>query len=442
LARIQAAPQGGVLRSKLITLRSLLLKKFLNTRNLLATTEGRNVHYNEHYSKLQASSRVAAANSFESTKDQNMSDLWILAGQSNMEGCGKLKDVEESAENVRCFAHGDYWETAAEPLHWLSEAVDEVHHEGVPAALRVDRTLREGGAGLALTFAKHVSQRANIDIDLLPAAHGGTSMQQWSPDLKHLGGGSLYGALMRRVDLARQTNKDTRLRGLLWYQGESDANVQDAAAYSARMARLIEEFRTDLNFPDMPFYLVQIGCFVGDVLGGLNDAAGWEMIREQQRLLPTLVPHTATISAIDLGLDDGIHISTQSLKRLGRRIGNVALNKAYGREAPTGPQLRSVKQDGAPIRVSFDNVTRMLIAPDPAGRVPGFSLSFGNNRPTVNAFYKSYVDPQSPSDVLLYCDQPITPDVKLYYGADVYPFCQLTDAEDMGVPAFGPIAIG
>lgn len=113
-----------------------------------------------------------------------MADMWVLAGQSNMEGVGDLVDVETPSPRVRLFAHGDEWKQAEEPLHWLLEANDEVHQMGLTGAelerARLDtRRDRNKGAGLGLAFAKKLVARANVDVDLIPCAHGGTSMEQW-----------------------------------------------------------------------------------------------------------------------------------------------------------------------------------------------------------------------------------------------------------------------
>ena len=71
-------------------------------------------------------------------------------------------------------------------------------------------------------------EKTGVPIGLIPAAHGGTSMQQWNPALRDLGGESLYGATVERF---RAIWRQSR-RCILWYQGESDANPTDAAQYA------------------------------------------------------------------------------------------------------------------------------------------------------------------------------------------------------------------
>ena len=51
-------------------------------------------------------------------------DIWILAGQSNMEGRGDLADAETPSPLVCCYGLNERWSIAEEPLHWLNESLD------------------------------------------------------------------------------------------------------------------------------------------------------------------------------------------------------------------------------------------------------------------------------------------------------------------------------
>jgi hypothetical protein len=62
-------------------------------------------------------------------------------------------------------------------------------------------------------------------------AHGGTSLDQWDHRRRDEGLGSLYGAMLARI---RQAGGN--LRGLLWYQGESEAMTDSAATYRRQFA--------------------------------------------------------------------------------------------------------------------------------------------------------------------------------------------------------------
>ena len=354
-------------------------------------------------------------------------DLWVLAGQSNMEGVGDLDDVEPPHPLVHSFQSRESWAPAEEPLHWLGESPRPVHHiisgQPVPAAIPPRDPARAKGAGLGLTFAKAMVDRTGVPVGLIPAAHGGTSMQQWDPARKGQGGHSLYGATLERIKAV-----GGRVAGILWYQGESDANPADAALYQARMTDLVQSFRADLNSPDLPFYFVQLGPFITDPDPGL--VAGWNQVREFQRLLLGTLPNVGMVSAIDCGLDDGIHIDTAGLKTLGRRLAAIASGR------PT-PALRSIafEPEQGRLRVSFDHVQGALQSED---RPNGFSLrdSSGTELPLI---YKTVLDG---SDALLKITDPaLLPGASLWYGWGLAPYCNLTDAAGAAVPAFGPVRV-
>ena len=355
-------------------------------------------------------------------------DLWVLAGQSNMEGVGDLDDVEPPHPLVHSFQSRESWALAEEPLHWLGESPRPVHHiisgQPVPAAIPPRDPARAKGAGLGLTFAKAMVDRTGVPVGLIPAAHGGTSMQQWDPARKGQGGHSLYGATLERVKAI-----GGRVAGILWYQGESDANPADAALYQARMTALVQSFRADLNSPDLPFLFVQLGPFITDPDPSL--VAGWNQVREFQRLLLGTLPNVGMVSAIDCGLDDGIHIDTAGLKTLGRRLAAVASGR------PT-PALRSAafEPEHGRLRVSFDHVQGALQS---EGRPNGFTLrdSSGTELPLI---YKTTLD--GPDALLKITDPALLPGASLWYGYGLAPYCNLTDATGAAVPAFGPVRVG
>src|SRR5207248_2230420 len=146
--------------------------------------------------RMQGGTSVAAVDNIL------VGDLWVLAGQSNMEGVGDLIDVQQPDPMVHSFDLADHWGIAEEPLHTLVSAVDRVHwrnnDQGEPerwTGTRLQRYIEERrkGAGLGLPFAVEMFKRTGIPVGLIPCAHGGTSMEQWSPSLKDREGDSLYG---------------------------------------------------------------------------------------------------------------------------------------------------------------------------------------------------------------------------------------------------------
>ena len=384
-------------------------------------------------------------------------DLWVLAGQSNMEGVGDLVNVTPPNDRVRMLGMNGDWSRAEEPLHWLVDSPDPVH-SGDPAT-REERSekahkTRRKGAGLGLPFGVVLASSTNVPIGLVTCAHGGTSMGQWDPAKKDEGGKSLYGSMIRQVNLA-----GGQVKGVLWYQGESDANEKAAEAYPKAMEDFIAAVRRDFGQSDLPFYLVQIGRVIR-----AGDPKAWKAVQEAERLLPGKVANTAVVSIIDLELDDGIHVGTQGLKHAGARLAKIALRDLYGQAGATMPTLERVTRgSGNTLVVKFKDVNR---APDamggrgsganaaspttpgkqatmrglqPARHVAGFSIRTADGS-DVPLIFEAMVGPSRDAVILKFTGK-IPEGASLWYGWGFDPFCNLVDALDMAVPVFGPIAL-
>lgn len=396
-------------------------------------------------------------------------DVWVLAGQSNMEGVGNLADVTPPSDRVTLLGMDGEWRQAEEPLHWLVDSPDPVHH-GNPsdraARSEAQHKSRVKGAGLGLPFAVVLSSALNVPIGLVACAHGGTSMQQWDPAKKDEGGRSLYGSMLRQINLA-----GGKVRGVLWYQGESDASGPAADVFAEKFANFITSVRSDLGQPELPFYYVQIGRFVF-----ARDPKGWNTVQDAQRQVADRVPNTAVVAAVDLELDDLIHVGTQGLKRLGTRLARIALSELFsqpgGGTTPTFDRV-SKRADNALV-VKFKGVNRPPGDPSsassstagptglpadirlsepaavaasamplrglrPSRHIAGFSIrkDDGSEIPLI---YDAAVG-ASKDTVILKLVGAVPAGASLWYGYGMDPYCNLTDALDMAVPVFGPISL-
>ena len=368
-------------------------------------------------------------------------DLWVLAGQSNMEGVGDLANVTAPLEQAHSFDMSDHWGVAKEPLHSLPDAVDRVHWRknaaGEPERLTGparDKWIadRKKGAGLGLPFAQNMLARTHVPIGLIPCAHGGTSMDQWSPDLKDKGGDSLYGAMLRRVAAA-----GGKVAGILWYQGESDANAKDAPAFQAKFVSLVAAARQDLGLPDLPFYYVQIGRHIDS-----KNVAEWNAVQLAQLKAEALIPRSGVVASLDLSLDDGIHISTPDLQRLGQRFALLAGHDLFPELRgytllKRGPRPVSAKFEEGTVTVKFSDVNGGLVA---LGRLSGFTIHTANGDPVL-AIYKTRFDPTDRTVVLLDISGKLPEGAVLRYGYGKDPYCNIRDYYDMAIPAFGPMPI-
>jgi sialate O-acetylesterase len=392
-------------------------------------------------------------------------DLWVLAGQSNMEGVGDLIDVTPPHLRVMLLGMDGKWTMAEEPLHWLVDSPDTVH-SGDPST-RAERSVqthktRTKGAGLGLPFGVAMVEATGVPVGLVACAHGGTSMAQWNPALKEQGGGSLYGSMLRQVKLA-----GGKVKGVIWYQGESDAlgAPETARSYHRVFTDFIASVRSDFGQPELPFYFVQIGRFI---VGA--DPKRWNTVQEAERLIPEHVPNTAVVSVIDLELDDPIHVGTQGLIRAGRRLARIAQRELFGRIGATTPTLeRATKGPNNTLVVKFKGVNMgsspamvmggmggmggmsampgganslsesSAIGLRPERHIAGFSIrkEDGTNIPLI---YEASIG-KARDTVILKLAGAIPPKAALWFGHGLDPYCNLTDGLDMAVPVFGPIAL-
>lgn len=381
--------------------------------------------------------RVEGTNEQTALCDLLAGDLWILAGQSNMQGIGDIDDrATPSHPQVHHFAMDHTWRIARDPLHVLQESPDPVHTKpkneeeraaGVAAAYAGSK-----GTGVGLPFAHEMVTHTGRPVGLLATAHGGTSMDQWDPAKRDDGGNSLYGSMYNQVIKA-----GGKVTGVLWYQGESDTGPDSAPVFQEKFENLIAAFRKDFNAPDLPFYYVQIGRFVVPN----RSAAEWNVVQAAQLAVEQTVPRTGVVTSVDLELDDLIHIGTGGLNTLGLRLANRARADLFEADLQKGPRLASMTREDTPygktLRITFDSVNGALQS---AGRAHGFSISAGAEGDAVPCIYDTVLDPQAPDTVILYVWE-FPEDPHLWYGRGLDPYCNIVDAANMAVPVFGPVAI-
>ena len=98
---------------------------------------------------------------------------------------------------------------------------------------------------------------------------------------------------------------------VIWYQGESDTTVAEAAVYDKEVAALVTRWREDLLDPELHFTVVQIADL-------RTQTDNWWALQEAQLRVPELVPFCNTVISKDVCEDDDIH--PQSKRALALRI--------------------------------------------------------------------------------------------------------------------------
>jgi len=398
--------------------------------------------------------QVSRAQSTELNPCPIDADVWVLAGQSNMQGAGRTPDTLVD-DRIWMLNMDSRWMVGQCPVHRIYEspapayaiAQYELSNEpGKSLKQSFDRfsELSEqsrikpiGGVGPGIYFARHVIEHTGRPIALIPAALGGSKMDQWNPDRIVEGDSSLYGAMMNRI-----LPTGNRIKGFIWVQGESEAMLLRTDTYERDLLHLIDSFREDVGEPDLPVIIVQIGRFISNFPAMERS---WEQIREIQRNAVKKRSNVYLISGIDLPFDDCVHYSTEGNRRLGRRMGEIALSYVY--KVPghgkvidmTSMEILKDERSGSHyIHLHYEGVTGRLNAPGMPGQ---FEMRFGDEIRIYYVIPRVEFDPEDPAGLRLYLSQYPDRPAQLVSGAGTNPYMNITDSLDMTLPAFGPLEI-
>lgn len=222
-------------------------------------------------------------------------ELYLLIGQSNMAGRGAVDDAAKLANTkVFVWTKDMTWAPAVDPLHWDKPAI--------------------AGVGPGRAFAEAVlAARPDAEIGLIPAAFGGSALDEWMPGKPH------YANAVARVKAAVASGG--RLRGILWHQGEADsAKTELAESYPERFGVFLAALRKDLDAEDVPFVVGLLGDFVET----RQESPYAIHVNEQLRGLPAkfrLVGVVESKGLTDIG--DHLHFNTEAARELGRRYADV-----------------------------------------------------------------------------------------------------------------------
>jgi len=271
-------------------------------------------------------------------------DLWIIAGQSNAAGYGRGPVLDAPRLGVHVLRNDETWDIAT---HTLNETTKSSHPN-----------LEGGNPGHSpyLSFAKALHDELGYPIGLIQTSLGGSPLRAWNP-IESPGNAPLWDNLVHCLQLAGNS-----AAGMVWYQGESDANPNESGTYERRFAEFVTSLRTHLNQPQLPVIVAQLNRCV-TAAGDANANLHWTILREAQRQSVKL-GHTAVVPTLDLPLSDLIHTSSDGNLTLGRRKARAALEVAYGRSMGgwRGANLVAaiLGEDRATIQLTFEDVTSRI----------------------------------------------------------------------------------
>jgi sialate O-acetylesterase len=158
------------------------------------------------------------------------------------------------------------------------------------------------------------------------------------------------------------------IRGVIWYQGESNTDVERAPIYQSLFRTMIEDWRAHWKEGDFPFLFVQIANF--------QSTDAWATVREAQRRTLELT-NTGMAVTIDIGEPKAIHpIDKQDVAY---RLSLWARNLSYGESIEdSGPLFRQAVPEGGGMRVWFKHDGSGLT--EKGGSLEGFEVAGSDGR--------------------------------------------------------------
>lgn len=238
-------------------------------------------------------------------------DLYLLAGQSNMDGRGQASKLTEEQRAPSDHAIIYYRNPPHSSEGWKKLA------PGYSIAPKYKGTLPSPTFGPELGFIDTLSKaQPEKKFALIKGSKGGSSLRvDWNPFLKKSPQkqGPRYRHFIETVALAKAALKKNghtaTLRGLIWHQGESDSKA-NAELHQGRLMLFIARIRKDLDAPNLPV-----------VLGEVFDNGHRDKVRTAILKTSQTAPNCGFASADGLTTwDPGTHFDAKSQWLLGQRF--------------------------------------------------------------------------------------------------------------------------
>ncbi len=339
-------------------------------------------------------------------------DLYLCIGQSNMAGySGNLIGATTPLPQVHLFHNSDTWLQASEPMDNSAFQRDGVSAENPLHSLM-------------LPFAVALYQATEVPVGIIPSPLGGTNLYvQWQRNASDPDdSGTLYGSGLRRAAL----HGGTPLRGILWYQGESDAIAgRTTAQYRADLEALVSNYRADLGAPQAIFLCVQLGTWAS---GGFPH---WTNVQEAQRQVCAADPLAALATVHDQARSDGIHYTVAAYQELGARMADQARVLVFGEAIDPLAELTTAVavNAGADIELRYD-------APVSGGQASLFEVvDAGGVNPIVGVSAAG-------STITLQLTRVLSGAATVRYGMSTGPaVAWVVDANGVTVPAFAAVNV-
>lgn len=222
-------------------------------------------------------------------------DIIFAIGQSNMAGRAPVDDYGILPEVYLLNEDGNF-EPASQPLNKYSNIRKELAMQGIT---------------LTRNCMVSLQKSLNKPLGLVLNAQGGSSIKVWFEP-----GKSNYDASLSR---AKEAQKHGKIKAIIWHQGSTDHKDgmrDNFIIYKAQLKEMVENFRKDLNEPELPF-----------ICGELSEREDFiPFNKEVIQRVKEYIPFSDYVESKGTSLlDDNIHFNAESSNILGDRYAEKVL---------------------------------------------------------------------------------------------------------------------
>ncbi|GEM_PF-520040 len=292
-------------------------------------------------------------------------EVWLCAGQSNMAmPMTKISDAFGGFHGVYNYqseiASANYpnIRMLTIPNTTSSTPKDSLKSAGSWVVCNPTHANSTNFSAVAYYFARKLHQTlpSNVPVGVIVAAVPATAIEQWSsaetiaenPITQNYYTASynsnLYNGMIHPL-------KNVAIKGILWYQGESNLTNEPVSNYTVLHRNMIKGWRSLFNQGTLPFYFVQlpaIGTLFADISLYKN-----ALFREAQSQVRN-IENTGMACVMDTNEPYNIHNIFK--QPVGERLALLALDNDYQLPVKSvGPQFVSYTQNGNTISINFRN---------------------------------------------------------------------------------------
>ena len=224
--------------------------------------------------------------------------VFIMAGQSNMAGRGVVEKADTVPhKRILSVNNAGQIVVAKEPLHFYEPTL----------------TGLDCGVMFARTLIKKIPD--SVSILMIPTAVGGSSISQWLNDSLHRGV-VLFSNFLKHVEIGKNFGV---IKGILWHQGESDANERNIPYYKKRMGELFTKFRAAVGNDNLPVMVGELGSFS-------DNPANFSLINKAIHEYAAQDKNCGVISTTSLNdKGDHLHFNSKGQREMGKRFARAYL---------------------------------------------------------------------------------------------------------------------